>query len=116
MMSSRVWLVAVASACDQPWLEMEPGRVCDDVGYAISARTFECLDDEAEAQRRFDGLREAYDCLVDSLEEPIDRYYHCPVAINAMTCAEVRRAGDDLSAWLDASASCAVILAPVGEP
>lgn len=103
-------LIPLVAGCDQPWLDMEPDRVCDDVGFAIAARTFECLDDEELAQDRFDAFERAYACRVRSLDEPIDRYYHCPVEVNAIDCPSVRKFGGDLDLWLQRSSVCAVIL------
>ena len=45
-------LLLLLCACEDSFLPMETGRVCDDVRYAIAARTFDCEDDADLAQAR----------------------------------------------------------------
>jgi hypothetical protein len=89
---------------------MEPGRVCEDVGFAIAGRTFECTDDTDLAMARSNAFDDGYSCRVESVAEPIDLYYACPVAVNALSCGDVEGLADDLDRWLAASPTCAVIL------
>jgi hypothetical protein len=97
--------------CEEAWLPMEPSRVCDDVRYAIASRTFECTGDETLALRRSDAFGDGYSCLVETIDEPIDRYYHCPVTVEDTRCPDVKAFGDDLDRWLAQSPACAAILA-----
>jgi hypothetical protein len=96
--------------CAPAWIPMEPQAVCQDVAYAVAARTFECQSDEALATERTAAFEDGYTCLVTSLREPIGLYYACPVAVNALSCDEVEAFGDDLDLWLAASDACATIL------
>jgi len=102
-------------ACGEPFLDMETDQVCKDAAYAVSALTFDCRDDEELALARFEQFERQFRCLVRDIEvEPIERYYHCPVAIGALTCDDEARIGDDLAQYLDASPACPLILAPSG--
>jgi len=112
----RRLLPLLVAGCASTWEEMPVRQVCDDVGFAVAARTMACTGDADLAQRREEDLLASYDCTVVSLDEPIDRYYHCPVAVQALTCPEVRAAGDDLASWLDASWVCGHILEPLDAP
>lgn len=111
-MARRCWslLLFVAAGCADTWEPMAPSQVCDDVGFAIASRTMECTGDAALAAARSEAFDQAYRCRVQGLEEPIDRYYHCPVSVYGLSCADVEAFGDDLSAWLTASSVCGVIL------
>ena len=117
----RPWLAAPLAAalsllaCADPYESFPADQVCRDVGYAISARTFECLADSDLASRRYDEFRRDYQCLVtDVATSPIDVYYHCVAQITATTCDQVTTFGDDLTPYLLLSPTCAQFLAGPG--
>ena len=74
-------------------------RICEDVGYAISARTLDCLDDEVLAAERSEEWGERSVCLL----------YGCVQAIDALPCEGVALRGDTLSWWLQADPACAQV-------
>jgi len=111
----RISPLLLLTACAPTWQDMEPDQVCSDVGFAISARTMECTGDPDLAAARDAALNRDYRCQVRSVEDvPIDRYYHCPIAVYDLGCKAVERNGDDLDLWLEASWVCDVILTPKG--
>lgn len=102
-------------ACGKISEEFPADQVCRDVGYAISARTFECEADTALAEKRFEQFSSQYQCLVREVERtPIDVYYHCPAQITATTCEQVEAYGDDLLPYLLLSPTCRQFLAGPG--
>ena len=105
-------------------------RICEDVGYAISARTLDCLDDEVLAAERYEEWGERSVCLLDAEDPPADnpdgilpmvesdygaeqdrinRLYGCVQAIDALPCEGVALRGDTLSWWLQADPACAQV-------
>lgn len=99
--------VVTALGCDKPYREFPKDQVCRDVGYAISARTFECTDDPELAEARFDAFLEQYTCGVQSLQyDPIDVWYHCVAKINEVGCDNVTTWKEDLSQYLLQSPTC----------
>lgn len=97
--------IGALSACGV--VRLPPGQVCDEVGFAISRRTWQCTGDEALAAERWDAFQDDATCYdVDAEVDEADNYLACATAIEAMSCEEVEAAGDDLSAWLAASPVC----------
>jgi hypothetical protein len=105
----------LAAGCDSPYQPMPVDQVCLDTGYAIAARTFACGAGEAAASARFKAFETQFRCLVTDLNlDPVDVFYHCVAEINATTCEDVDRLGDDLNAWLALSPACTRYLAGDG--
>lgn len=110
----RLAVLAVLVGCGEEWLEATPREVCDQVGYSIAARTMACEDDPELAIERQERVGRQWRCIAEGAPAPIEDYYHCPVAINELSCPEVRELGDDLQAWLEVSSACDYVLEPKG--
>ena len=101
--------------CGEVWEPMAPDQVCKEVGYAISNRTYACLNDEDLARKRYKAFEKQYGCQIDSLDAPIEYLYRCPISVKATPCSDVRAFGDDLDLWLPTS--CELVLeTPDGMP
>lgn len=118
-------LLLALSACVY---ELVPdARICEDVGYAISARTLECTGDEALAVERHEQWEADAACLLSDEDPPednpdgilpmvesdygaesqrLERLYGCVQAISELDCAAVEQRGDELGWWLRADPSC----------
>ena len=108
-------LLGVTLGCGEVWEPMAPDQVCTEVGYAISNRTYACLNDEDLARKRFKAFKRQYGCQIDSLDAPIEYLYRCPISVKATPCSDVRAFGDDLDLWLPES--CELVLeTPDGMP
>lgn len=115
--SSSTWNVRVALCLVLAALlacaieDAKPEEVCNDVGYSIASRTLDCTGDTELANRRYERYSKRYECLVRRPDrEPIDEYYRCVVHVGSLSCADVKRFGDDLDRWLDGSPACPAFL------
>jgi hypothetical protein len=109
--SSLSWTVPLAvltglapaimlGACGEP-VELEGQDLCDEVGYAIANRTFQCENDPELGNRRYEQFQRDYRCQEKvAFEESRDGSI-CP--IDELTCDEVKENGQDLEWWLGAS-------------
>jgi hypothetical protein len=138
-------LALLAAACADPWQAERLDRVCEDVGYSVSAVAFTCTNDEVVAQRAFDRFHDRYRCRIEEIHGdlgregdvepavadadgvPLEVYYTCPAEVGAVPCRDYRGyAADDFAGmddWLGVAPACATILAradgsrlPVVEP
>lgn len=98
-------LALAAQAACKNYEDVEPADICDDVGYAISSRTFSCEKSERLANERFHRFRDQVPCNVTKETMSFD----CSVSIEALTCEQQAPLGDDFSLWL-ASPSCQALL------
>lgn len=102
---------------------VESTAPCEEAGYALSRRTFECTGDGDLANARYLAFTEAYACtelewdvqpdtgLVYTLApgDEVD-LFHCAFAIGELPCELVEEYGDDFGQWLTASTACPLIL------
>ena len=102
---------------------VSPTAPCEEAGYAIARRTFECTDDGDLANDRYLAFDAAYTCADVEWDLQPDTgiiytkapgnevdYYHCAFAIGELACELVESYGDDFSQWLSASPACDLIL------
>lgn len=87
--------------------DVEPEDVCEDVGFAISSRTFSCEKSSDRANARYHRFRDTVPCNVTKENMSFD----CSVAIEALTCEQTAPYGDDFTQWL-ASEPCQKLFGP----
>ncbi len=92
--------VAVASGCGKP-AELDGQDLCDEVGYAIANRTFQCQNDPDLGNQRFEDLRASYHCQTATAVAQGQTGSIC--AVSALGCDAVAANGSDLDWWLVAS-------------
>ncbi len=112
------WLPLLGlAACPRP---MDPEQPCEEVAYAIGARSEECTGDGELGETRVQALLDGYTCLDRAEEDPVtgvfggDDGFACALVLRDVACELVEEAGDDLEVWLSFSPNCAGALAPVG--
>lgn len=101
--------------------QMPPDQPCREAGFSIASRIFDCTGDEALANATYERFSDERTCILWDLDETSERYpfaieadlFHCALAIDAMTCDEVERCGQDLDCYLSASPMCALVVEPV---
>ena len=105
-------------------------RICEDLAYAISERTYVCEDDAELAEARHDAFSDAAECLLsDEVEDPynpegilpadenlpeqerLEGLYDCVRAVRRADCAAVAAEGDDPAWWLGLDPSCVGVAA-----
>lgn len=111
-MRRMTFLLALpALGCSHNLVELPPDQPCLDAGYNIAARTFECTGDADLANARFEVFRDQFRCKpVDVQTDPVDEYFHCSVAIGALSCDQVDRFGDNIACWMSVSSACPYII------
>lgn len=92
--------LAGLAACKN-YVDVKPEDICDDVGFAISSRTFSCENDGNRANARYHLFRDTVSCNVNKENMSFD----CSVAIESLTCEQTAPYGDDFTQWL-ASEPC----------
>jgi hypothetical protein len=114
----RLAPLLLLGACPRP---LDPEQPCEEIAYAIGARTEECTGDGELGEVRIEAFRDGYVC-VDTAEPGVDGGpmggddgFACALVLRNVACEIAVDAGDDLAAWLRASPSCALAVAPVGE-
>lgn len=105
-----LWLAACATT-------MEADDFCQEVGYAIAARTQECTGDGDLAEARYEAFEAAYTCVEVDPDDTAgpdgvrpEDLFACPLAIRNVACELADTWDDDLDAWLDASPMCALLV------
>ncbi len=98
--------------------KMDPTEPCKDVASAIASRSFACGADVKAANARAERFEKTYRCTLTAMSSrdgfiPED-LYHCPVSIQALSCADVTQYGDAFDRWLAVSPQCARMLTPGG--
>ena len=119
----RRLLPFAALACCYNLTPVEAGAPCEEVGYAISRRTFECTGDDALANQRYRDFEAAYACVdldgstagdtayvYAELPGPSSRYFHCAFTIGELPCELVDEYGGDFAQWLTASEACLLVV------
>ena len=86
--------------CGNP-VELDGQDLCDEVGYAIANRTFQCENDPELGNQRFEDLRRDYRCQEEMAVAESRDGSICPV--NALGCEEVKENGQSLEWWLGVS-------------
>lgn len=97
---------------------------CEEVGYAISRRTYECTGDTELANARYEAFVDTYTCR--SIDWELGKqdtdlpntvgpkgqldYFHCAFAVGELACELVEAYGDDLDLWLDSSEACPLVI------
>lgn len=111
LLQSTLALCSVLGPGCNPLSELPPGRVCDEVGYAISNRTVNCTGDQKLAVSRYERFKKEYTCRAGpNTEEPVRSFYTCPANIMKLTCDQVLAFGDDLEQWLLVDEVCGEFL------
>jgi hypothetical protein len=104
--------LAMGSACESHRV-MDPEQPCLEAGYAISSRTYDCTDDDALANERFEHFRDELACIPHELDDngniPVRDLFHCGYVIRTLSCDEVDAFGDDLTAWMSVSPACPLV-------
>lgn len=100
---------------------MDPDQPCLEAGYAIASRTYECTDDNALANARYEAFADDYACIPHVLDDngniPVQDLFHCGYLIRTLSCDDVEAFGDDLDAWLSVSPACQLVVEyPDGSP
>lgn len=100
------WLAAATllvlwAGCGKPE-ELDGKQFCEEVGFAIANRTFECQNDPALGNQRYEALRDQYTCQSEAaVQEGRMKGAICPVS--SLSCEDVKTLGDDLDWWIAAS-------------
>lgn len=103
--------------------------VCQDVGYSISNKVFECNGDVAASNDAYERFMAAHPCKISDLptedeilegrisDPPYDvvgQRYECSAAILRLTCEQAAAVGGDYDTFLAASGACDRIFARTG--
>ncbi len=124
--SGALGLVLLLTGCRYRLLP--ESRICDDLAFALSERSYVCDGDGTAANDRHDAFVEATRCLLpDEVEDPynpngilpaddkpeerarIERLYDCVRAARAAECTDVAAEGDDPAFWLGLDPACAEV-------
>jgi len=103
--------------CPRP---LDPEQPCEEIAYAIGARTEECTGDGELGEARVQALLDTYECLdraevaEGQSESGGDDAFACALVLRDVACELVAEAGDDLDAWLSFSPSCRLALGAPG--
>lgn len=111
VVGAALWL-----ACGVDLEMIDSDEPCKSVGYSIAARTRICADDEELAKKRYASFLGSFHCtagLGDTTGE--GGPFACSIAVNAMTCAQVKSCGDNLACWLSAFPSCQKLMAELAD-
>jgi hypothetical protein len=93
MMPALLWLL----------LGCQPKADCYDVGREIAVRTWECTGDAELGYARSERLQYGGGCG-DTADAKVSQ--DCTHQIEALSCADVERLGDDPSAWIAEIPAC----------
>ena len=99
-------------ACTAQYKTIDEQVICDEVGFAISARVHACTGDEARALAHHDAFNTGFSCKqgwFDDWDETEDAY-SCATTMGAVSCADAAELGTDIAAWLALDEDCADIL------
>ena len=114
--------------------QLTPDGLCADIGYALSARTWDCTGDADEANALYEELFEYAECRVVDYTQDIDsgwlgeergetyfinsfgesitvgEAYACPAAAQSINCAATASARDALAALVEVEPLCSRVL------
>jgi hypothetical protein len=112
---------------------MPESRICEDLAYAVSERTYVCQDDAELAGERHAVFTDEVECLLpDEVEDPynpdgilpaddnpeeqarLEGLYDCVRAVRQADCDAVAADGDDPAFWVGLHAACAEIVGVEG--
>lgn len=99
---TALWVqVLVGCVAIQP---LSGDDICDEVGFAVAAKTLDCTDNDALANRRYEQFQKQLTCTVVNPERaPVDKYLECAVAVNSMGCETHLGFGEDIIRMVSAS-------------
>jgi len=112
-------LLTLLAGCT--WLSpVDPDSPCEEAGYAIARRTFDCTADPELANARHDRFLESTECIPLTFDEMgqvtsgpganqgvlAEDTYHCAFIISELACEVVAELGDDIAGWLEVSNAC----------
>ena len=124
------WLMFLVG-CADPWQVASLDRVCEDVGYAVSAVAFTCTSDTDTAQAAYDAFSSRYACRMAEIhgevepdasngmytwanDVPFEVYYTCAASVGDVSCDLYETYAADSFAgmddWLAQAPACATIL------
>ncbi len=66
--------------------DLTADELCKDVGYSLSNRMLQCTDDAERAVKVFHEYEKRFRCRVKRVNETIEAYYQCPVALRSADC------------------------------
>ena len=101
---------------------VSPDAPCDEVGFAISRRTFECTGDHDLSNARYQAFTREYECIPVEWELEDDdgipgvdpqgqlNYFDCAFTIGELACELVDEYGDDLPLWMESSTACPLVV------
>jgi len=102
-------------SCDPANLEPISGqRICDDVGYALSSRAYQCGLSTTSANQLFTQFEKKFSCDASSVENELSfvgltNVYACVDSLRNTPCDSVKQWGDSLSIWFAQSSDCQVL-------
>lgn len=96
-------------------IPIEEQQVCDDVGYAISSKIFQCTGDHSLANKAYKNFSGNFFCNesvlgADLRAKDLRDVYACSEAIMQHSCDRVIEYKDDVNKYLDLSGQCATII------
>jgi len=102
-------------SCDPANLEPISGqRICDDVGYALSSRAYQCGLSTTSANQLFTQFEKEFSCDASSVENELSfvgltNVYACVDSLRNTPCDSVKQWGDSLSIWFAQSSDCQIL-------
>lgn len=111
-MPRSIWLLALAGCAFEP---LSGERLCQEVGFGIASRTFECTADEDRAQRSYEQLFETHTCTIaevddlSTLTSAQTSWFACPAAMLLPECDAVADNAEDARWWLAQEETCAAL-------
>lgn len=107
------------------WISKVDGdSPCNEAGYAIARRTYQCTGDPDLSNDRHDRFLDTTECIPLEYDElgqvtsgpganlgvAAEDTYHCAFLISELACEVVDELGDDIEAWLSVSNACAYVV------